>query len=153
MNMPGFNAESSLYKSRFSYRATGVYMQTNPDTVSPSRWDPSETAGRLPRVPERRCICETPYCNCLYECGTPYVMCLLAEAIAFPSVSPSVVCDAVKEACFYDCKNQYDEDIRYTCYPIENPLSTLPSLQECKRQCKNLTGEQYAQCMGHCGVM
>jgi len=56
--MPGFTAKRSLYKSRFAYRNTGVYVQASSGTVLPSYFDPTAIFAH------GNCCGYTRKCNC-----------------------------------------------------------------------------------------
>jgi len=100
MTMPGFSAESSLYKSSIDYRSTGALVQLNPDT---SLYMSIEQYGRLP--------CPAP----LVRCGR--LCCEACDPFTNTCCPPERTCGVLCLGPGYSCcKNRLGE-ISAICKP------------------------------------
>lgn len=90
---------------------------------------------RLEPVPDWHCACETPYCDCVYDCGTPYTMCLVAYALTgqydidlwdlgdmllHQEMPVPWACEQILNQCKADCERTHGEHVEFTCYGMED---------------------------------
>ena len=155
MKIPGFTAELSIYQSRVTYRNAGPYTKNDHSTVKPAYLDKGKIPGRLDPVPDERCFCGTPYCDCVYDCESAYWMCVLGTLGAGKIPGVDLGCDALKWFCKNDCEKQFGKDVRWTCPQHDtstDPRDKISEIEKCWKICDDVPdAQQRFQCRESCG--
>ena len=118
--------------------------------LSHARMDREVIPTRLDPVPEERCFCETMYCDCVYDCGTPWAMCVLVSAVLGRGFFTAWDdCDILKEVCIDDCESTFGHDVQYTCEYGVQDQTPEEIINQCLRDCQQNGGSRmdcYAWC-------
>ena len=126
---------------------------------------------RLEPTLDWHCVCETPYCDCVHDCGTPYVMCLAAHVITGlydigwrdlldvvlnQEMPVPWACEELLNQCKNDCERSHGDYVEFTCYGLEeeDPPSRDPlfEVNECYQNCI-WRGYTNTECLMKCDMV
>ena len=108
---------------------------------------------QLEPTPDWQCVCETAYCDCVYDCGTPFAACLIGSGLLGRLPWDAYEdCQNLLELCKWDCEENWGDDVEYTCYGLEEEPTPEEIINSCFNDCSR-SGLTKMQCYEVCDMI